>query len=112
MSFRVKKSKWSPLEVMKDIIEEFREEIQKAERIGCFVKQAEVGGIAPLPIAYSRMWILMIREKVLVDVPKWMELPSIQMRWDRSLKSSTQKLTRLGGSIKHGEGVKHPTISI
>ncbi|GKV43252.1 hypothetical protein SLEP1_g50566 [Rubroshorea leprosula] len=45
-----------------------------------------------------------------VDVPKWMESPSIQMRWDRSPKS-TQKLTRSGGSVKHGEGVRHPTTS-
>ncbi|GKV35744.1 hypothetical protein SLEP1_g43967 [Rubroshorea leprosula] len=36
-------------EVMRDKIEEYTQEIKKAGRIGCFVKQAKVGGIAPLP---------------------------------------------------------------
>ncbi|GLT87352.1 hypothetical protein SLE2022_054400 [Rubroshorea leprosula] len=53
MSYRGKKSKRSPLEVMRDLIEEYTEEIKNAGGIGCFVKQAEVGGIAPLPTAHS-----------------------------------------------------------
>ncbi|KAG8472845.1 hypothetical protein CXB51_034757 [Gossypium anomalum] len=41
MSYRGKKLKRTKLEVMRDIIEEYTEEIKKAGGIGCFVKGAE-----------------------------------------------------------------------
>lgn len=45
MSYRGKKAKRSTLQVTRDIIEEYMEEIMKAGGIGCFVKGPEEGGI-------------------------------------------------------------------
>ncbi|XP_021281789.1 U11/U12 small nuclear ribonucleoprotein 48 kDa protein [Herrania umbratica] len=47
MSYRGKKLKRTALQVMRDIIEEYTEEIKKAGRIGCFVKGPEKEGLLP-----------------------------------------------------------------
>ncbi|KAK8651084.1 hypothetical protein V6N13_140699 [Hibiscus sabdariffa] len=49
MSYRGKKLKRTKLEVMRDIIEEYTEEIKKAGGIGCFVKGAEEEKISSEP---------------------------------------------------------------
>lgn len=53
MSYRGKKAKRAPLEVMRDIIEEYTEEIKKAGGIGLFVKGAEEGETAPSPTDHN-----------------------------------------------------------
>ncbi|KAK9291613.1 hypothetical protein L1049_019562 [Liquidambar formosana] len=45
MSYRGKKLKRSTTQVMRDIIEEYMEEIKQAGGIGCFVKGSEEGGV-------------------------------------------------------------------
>ncbi|XP_007030254.2 PREDICTED: U11/U12 small nuclear ribonucleoprotein 48 kDa protein [Theobroma cacao] len=56
MSYRGKKLKRTALQVMRDIIEEYTEEIKKAGRIGCFVKGVEEEGLLPSesPVPYDR----------------------------------------------------------
>ncbi|XVE90069.1 hypothetical protein DITRI_Ditri20bG0047400 [Diplodiscus trichospermus] len=56
MSYRGKKLKRTALEVMRDIIEDYTEEIKKAGGIGCFVKGAEEEGLLPSesPVTYDR----------------------------------------------------------
>ncbi|XVF30933.1 hypothetical protein REPUB_Repub16aG0102000 [Reevesia pubescens] len=56
MSYRGKKLKRTTLQVMRDIIEEYTEEIKKAGGIGCFVKGAEEEGLLPSesPATYDR----------------------------------------------------------
>ncbi|XWS58461.1 hypothetical protein CRYUN_Cryun08bG0035800 [Craigia yunnanensis] len=56
MSYRGKKLKRTKLQVMRDIIEEYTEEIKKAGGIGCFVKGAEEEGFLPSdsPVTYDR----------------------------------------------------------
>lgn len=56
MSYRGKKLKRTALQVMRDIIEGYTEEIKKAGGIGCFVKGAEEEGFLPSdsPVTYDR----------------------------------------------------------
>ncbi|OMO87846.1 hypothetical protein COLO4_20542 [Corchorus olitorius] len=56
MSYRGKKLKRTKLQVMRDIIEEYTEEIKKAGGIGCFVKGPEEEGSLPSesPVTYER----------------------------------------------------------
>ncbi|KAE8713280.1 Detected protein of unknown function [Hibiscus syriacus] len=56
MSYRGKKLKRTKLEVMRDIIEEYTEEIKKAGGIGCFVKGAEEEKLlsSESPVTYGR----------------------------------------------------------
>ncbi|KAE8664707.1 Detected protein of unknown function [Hibiscus syriacus] len=54
MSYRGKKLKRTKLEVMRDIIEEYTEEIKKAGGIGCFVRGAdEEKLLSELPVTYD-----------------------------------------------------------
>ncbi|XP_022746661.1 U11/U12 small nuclear ribonucleoprotein 48 kDa protein [Durio zibethinus] len=55
MSYRGKKLKRTTLQVMRDIIEEYTEEIKKAGGIGCFVKGTEEEGflLSDSPVTYD-----------------------------------------------------------